>query len=255
LLAHPLARGIDIDDPAATSVRRAIIAGNPFLLAIYRDWYRDLAAVLPPGREPVLELGSGAGFMRQHIPGLIASDVLRCGGVDVVLDAGRLPFGERSLRGIAMTNVLHHIPDVQCFFRDAARCVRPGGVMAMIEPWVTPWSRLVYSGLHHEPFSPEAAEWTFPSTGPLSGANGALPWIVFERDRSRFSQQFPCWRLQSVDLRMPFMYLFSGGVSMRRLLPGVAAPLCRLVERAFTPWIHRWAMFARIVLRREATTT
>src|SRR5262249_31802772 len=37
----------------------------------------------------------------------------------------------------------------------ATRCVRSGGVVAMIEPWVTPWSRFVYTRLHHEPFQPE----------------------------------------------------------------------------------------------------
>jgi 2-polyprenyl-3-methyl-5-hydroxy-6-metoxy-1,4-benzoquinol methylase len=48
-----------------------------------------------------------------------------------------------SLRGIVMTNVLHHIPDARAFLKEAARCLHPGGVIAMIEPWVSPWSRLI----------------------------------------------------------------------------------------------------------------
>jgi len=43
-----------------------------------------------------------------------------------------------SLRAIVMTDVLHHIPNVESFFAEAARCVRPGGVIVMIEPWLTP---------------------------------------------------------------------------------------------------------------------
>jgi SAM-dependent methyltransferase len=187
------------------------------------------------------------------VPGLITSDLLQCDGVDLVLDAGQLPFGEGTLRGIAMTNVLHHVPDVRAFFRDAARCIRPGGAIAMIEPWVTPWSRVVWGRLHHEPFVPEAADWTFPSTGPLSGANGALPWILFERDRARFLREFPAWRVHSVEPRMPFRYLLSGGVSMRPLLPGLAEPVCRRIEQALSPWAHRLAMFARIVLIRNVS--
>src|SRR5262244_3270831 len=63
----------------------------------------------------------------------------------------------------------------------ATRCVRLGGVVAMIEPWVTPWSRFVYTRLHHEPFQPEAEQWEFPVRRPRSGANGALPYIIFVR--------------------------------------------------------------------------
>ena len=31
----------------------------------------------------------------------------------------------------------------------------------MIEPWVTPWSSLIYKKLHHEPFQPRAEGWKF----------------------------------------------------------------------------------------------
>jgi hypothetical protein len=41
--------------------------------------------------------------------------------------------------------------------------------------------------------NPDAADWSFPAVGPLSGANGALPWILFERDRARFEREFPQW--------------------------------------------------------------
>ena len=41
------------------------------------------------------------------------------------------------------------------------------------------------------PFCPEAAAWEIPATGPLSGANGALPWMVFVRDRKRLLSPFP----------------------------------------------------------------
>jgi len=120
---------------------------------------------IPSGKEPVLELGSGAGFLRQYIPDLITSEVFRCPGVDLVLDATHLPIADASLRGIVMTDVLHHIRDSRSFFSEATRCVRPGGVIAMIEPWVTPWSRLVYTKFHHEPFQPKASKWELPEGG------------------------------------------------------------------------------------------
>ena len=126
---------------------------------------------------------------------------------------------DASLRAIVMTNVLHHLPDVASFFGEATRVVRPGGAIVMIEPWVTPWSRVIYTVLHHEPFDPTAAEWRVSGNGPLSGANGALPWILFERDRSRFEREFPALRVASITPGMPFRYLLSGGFTSGGMYP------------------------------------
>jgi hypothetical protein len=117
----------------------------------------------------------------------------------------------------------------------------------MVEPWVSTWSRPIYTRLHHEPFNPDAADWTFPQSGPVSGANGALPWIIFERDRSAFEAEFPELEIETVRPFMPFRYLVSGGVSMRQLMPEATFPLWRGLER----WPRRWSMFAFVQLRRR----
>ena len=249
LLAHPLTRGVDIDDPQTTVLRRRIVRTKPFLRRIYDEWYRLLAADVPAGPGAVLELGSGAGFLDEYVPGLITSEVFVTPGVRVVLDGRRLPFADAALRAIVMSDVLHHIPDARGFFAEATRCVRPGGVVAMVEPWVSAWSRLVYTRLHHEPFRPDADRWDFPTTGPLSGANGALPWVLFARDRDQFRREFPHWHIETIRPFMPLRYLVSGGVSMRSLVPGWTFGLWRGVERALGP---RGAMFAHVVLRRIA---
>lgn len=250
-LEHPLTHGLDLDDPRTTDLRRRIIREKAFLRRIYEEWYETLVKSLPPGDEPVLEIGAGAGFMKDYLPGLITSDVLDCDGVDMVFDATRMPFEDASLRAIVMTNVLHHIAEPRRFFREAARTVRAGGRMAMIEPWVTPWSRVIHTKLHHEPFVPEADEWGFPETGPLSGANGALPWILFERDRAEFESEFPEWRVERVRPMMPFRYIASGGLATRDLMPGWTYGLWSGLERLFEPWMRTWAMMAHIVLVRE----
>lgn len=250
LLQHPLTRGLDIDDPQTTMLRRAIIAEKPFLRQVYAEWYAGIAAELPMVPGPVLELGSGAGFLGAVVPGLIATDIFPCPNLDAVADGHGLPVADGSLRAIVMTNVFHHLAQPRRFLAEAARCVRPGGALVMVEPWVTPWSRLIYTRLHHEPFAPELATWEFPSSGPLSGANGALPWIVFQRDRARLAAEFPAWKLRSVDTMMPFRYLLSGGVSLRALMPGWSFGLWSGVERVLEPWMGRLAMFARVVLVR-----
>lgn len=249
MLTHPLGRGIPVDDPRAIPIRREMIRRKGFLRRVYAAWYHALLLTLPDSGAPVLELGSGPSFLKSLVPDLITSDVQMGAEVDVVLDGMHLPLASGSLRGIVMTNVLHHLRDVHHFFQSAQRAVRPGGVLAMIEPWVTDFSRRVYS-FHHEPFQPEAQDWAFPPAGPMSGANGALPWIVFARDRARFETEFPNWRLETVEPIMPLLYLLSGGVSMRSLMPGWSFGFWSGVERVLSVFRGRTAMFALIVLRR-----
>ncbi len=251
LLAHPLTCGLDLDDPRTTELRRRIIQEKSFLRQIYQEWYLTLAGDLPTGAGATVELGSGAGFLKDFVPNLVTSEVFSCVGVDVVLSGLDLPIKSASLGAIVMVDVLHHLPQVRLFLREAARCIRPGGVVAMIEPWVTPWSRLVYTRMHHEPFVPAAAQWEFPASGPLSGANGALPYILFARDRAQFEREFPMWRIRTVEPTMPFRYLVSGGVSMRSLMPGWSFGGWRRFENILRPIMGELAMFAHIVLQKR----
>ncbi|MBI5393891.1 MAG: methyltransferase domain-containing protein [Verrucomicrobia bacterium] len=251
-LVHRRLRGVDIHDPQVTLLRREIIQGNPFLRRIYQEWYAAVASKLPGGPGAVLELGSGAGFLSEFVPDLVTSETFFYPHVRVVLDGQRLPFSDGALRGLVLIDVLHHLPQVGLFFREAARCVRPGGALTMIEPWVTAWSRFVYGRLHHEPFVPDATDWEFPEIGPLAQANVALPWIVFARDRARFEREFPQWTVDSIELKMPFRYLLSGGVSCRPLAPGWSYGAWQGLERSLGPWMKHLAILAHITLRRTA---
>jgi SAM-dependent methyltransferase len=250
LLRHPATGNFDLDDPRTIVIRREILQQKRFLQRIYSDWYQNILAVMPQGDGPVVEMGSGVGYLSGVLPGAITSDLLFVSHVRAVLDGCRLPFAAGSLRAIVMTNVFHHLPHPEAFLYDAERSLRPGGIVAMVEPWFTPWSRLVYGRLHHEPFNSAAESWELPKGGPLSGANGALPWIVFERDRARFEAAFLGLRVRSIRPLMPFSYLLSGGFSALAPMPGWSFRLWRAIERALEP-LNPWlAMFALIVLDR-----
>ena len=106
-------------------------------------------------------------------------------------------------------------------------------------------TKWVYQNLHHEPFDTNAG-WTLPASGPLSGANGALPWILFERDRKKFEQQFIGWSIEEIKTFMPFAYLLSGGVSMRSFAPEGSYRFVRWLEKGAET--KNWGMFAIIKL-------
>ena len=253
LLQHPLTKGLDLDDPRTTVLRRRIIREKGFLSKVYREWCVRIRDSVPAGPGRVLELGSGGGMLREFMPELLTSDVLTLPRLDVVAMGEALPFGAATLKAIVMTNVFHHVPDVRALLREAARVTRTGGRVVMIEPWNTPWSRLVYRGVHHEPFEPAVRDWALaPGGGPLGAANGALPWIVFERDRRRFEEAFREWRLASIAPFMPLSYILSGGVSLRVQFPPVTYAFVRRVEESLPQRL--FAMFAIVVLERTSPT-
>jgi SAM-dependent methyltransferase len=250
-LGNPLTRGLSIDDPRTTELRRRIVREKAFLRRIYVEWYQSIAAAVPTGSEAVLEIGSGAGFLDEYIPNLITSEIFPCPGVRLVLNGQYLPFRDAALRAVVMVDVLHHIPQPRRLLAEAARCVRPGGVFAAIEPWATPWSRWIHRRLHYERFDAEAPDWEIPPRGPLSGANGAMPWIIFHRDRRKFESEFPQWRIASIKPTMPVRYILSGGVRLRALMPGFTFGFWRAMESIVDPWHDMLAMFAQIVLQRR----
>jgi hypothetical protein len=84
----------------------------------------------------------------------------------------------------------------------------------------------------------------------VSGANAALPWIVFDRDRARLESEWPDLRLLEVVPFMAWRYLASGGVSMRSLQPGWSYRGWRRLERMLGVE-RRMAVFALIVVERS----
>jgi SAM-dependent methyltransferase len=221
-----------------------------FLKQIYAEWRDMLVATIPDGPGAIVELGAGDQRMPPVAPRAVRTDVRPLPGLTLAADARRLPFRDASVKAMVMTDVFHHVPDVERFLDDVTRALRPGGVMAMVEPWHTAWSRFVFQTFHHERFDPRARAWAFPEGDPMEAANGALPWMVFERDRERFERQFPHLRLERIDPFMPLRYLQSGGIRFPSLQPGWMFPVWTSLERAAGSITRRCAMFAFIVLRR-----
>ena len=134
---------------------RRIWNEKPELAVVYRPWFDWLLESLPQSGR-ILEVGAGPGFLaefaRRAHPGLgwVASELLAPRWVDVCADAGRLPFPDASFDGIAALDVLHHLPEPRRFFAEAARVLREGAPLRMVEPWVSPLSYPVYRWLHQE---------------------------------------------------------------------------------------------------------
>lgn len=210
-----------IDDPCRYYAIRAAIERKPMLKSIYREFYGYFRDCLQrcPEDGAVVEIGAGGGFASEMIPELIATDLIRYPTVDIVLDATQLPFPSGSVRCFMMLNTFHHIADCERFLEEAARCLVPGGRILIIDQHRGFISRPILRYFHNEDYDDRAVEWRFDSTGPLSGANGALAWIVFVRDRERFERSRPELRVVRYQPIMPLRYWLSGGLRRWNLLP------------------------------------
>jgi len=251
-LKLPEIRDIEnLDDPGVTLLHAKIIRQKSFLKKLYVDFYREfLKAVPQPRGKTIVELGSGGGFIKDVIANVTTSDILNLPNVDRVFSALDMPFENSSVDAFFMVDVLHHISDPKAFFKEALRCLKIGGKIVMIEPANTCWSRFIYKNFHHEPFDTQAPRQLAAGGGPLSKANGALPWIIFSRDRRNFEKEFPSLRIVGMKNHTPFRYLLSGGLTLRQLLPAFTYPVVKGIEYVLSPMRDLLGMFQTIELEK-----
>jgi SAM-dependent methyltransferase len=169
--------------------------------------------------------------------------------LDKVFSALDMPFEETSVDAFFMFDVLHHVIDPEAFFKEALRCLKPSGKIVMIEPANTLWARFIYRNFHHELFDPQA-QWHLEEVGPLSHGNGAMPWIIFSRDRRIFEKEFPELRIIRIRNHTPLRYLISGGLSLRQLLPSFTYPFIKAIEYILSPINNFLGMFQTIELEK-----
>jgi SAM-dependent methyltransferase len=240
----------NLDLPSATLLHRKIIMGKGFLKRLYVDWYAEFEQVArSSGPGALVELGSGGGFLKEIVPGIITSDLLFLPGTDINFSAISMPFKNNSVKAFFMLDVLHHINDPLIFFQELTRCLPSGGKIVMIEPANTAWSRLIWKNFHHEDFNPQA-EWKMEGNGPLTSANSALPWIIFFRDRVKFNRDFPALIINRISLHTPFRYLISGGLSIKQLLPTFTYGFINILEKGLQPFSGSLGMFMTIEIEK-----
>ena len=239
----------NLDDPSVTISRRKIVRKKRFIYKIYEEWYNLVKRHLPLQNEIIVELGSGAGFIKETISNSITSDIMFLPFVDIVMNGLNLPFPTNSIDCLVLIDVFHHISNVNLFFNEAIKTLRKGGRIIMIEPWINNWSFWIFSNLHHEAIDVSIDGWDFTSSGPLSGANQALPWIVFKRDREIFEEKYPALRINEITPLMPLIYLLSGGFKNSLTMPAFSYSFWKKVEQVLFSE-EKKGMFGLIVLEK-----
>lgn len=242
----------DLNNLETTLFHGKLIQQKIFLKNIYIDFYKRILDSLCFKNKKgfLIEIGSGGGFIKEIIPKVKTSDLMKIPSVDLQFSALKIPFKKNSVNAFLMIDVLHHISDTSKFFEEVNRCLKKGGQLIMIEPANTLLGGLILKYFHHEPFLPQSKQWRFNSSGPLSGANSALPWIIFFRDKGKFQKKYENFRIIKLEAHTPFSYIISGGLTFPSFLPGFTYPLIRSIEFLLTPLNKYLGMFYTISLKK-----
>ena len=216
---------VQLDGAESVALHHQIIRRNRLLKAHYTEIYQTFQSADEQVRHlhlPSLEIGSGGGYLKEFIPEVITSDVVMSDGLDRIEDAVQLSFPDQSLKAVYAMGVLHHIPEPQKCLAEIQRVLAPGGVFVCYEPSSTPFGYFMNRHFHREWTDKTVTEWIIPREGiggRLTGANMAIPYIIFKRDRALFKARFPNLKVRETKYIDFLRYTLSGGLSFQPFVP------------------------------------
>ena len=193
---------------------------KPLLQKIYASFYRRILALIDPqipGR--VVEIGSGIGNLKAHLPEAITTDLFPNPWLDLVCDGYEMPFVDGSLSHLVLFDVFHHLRAPNAFLREAKRVLSAKGRVILFEPYISWASYPVYGLLHHEPVAwqePINLTDSLPRPRDYYAAQGNATRLFFRREIS----DWPIgWKVLHTEAFSSFAYLFSGGYSKPVMYP------------------------------------
>jgi len=239
---------------------REIWRRKPVLQDVYSVWFEALLGRIPAGGL-VVEIGAGPGFMAEHArrvrPDLrwIASDLIEAPWNDLAADGLRLPLRPGQVDTLVGLDLLHHLASPALFFAEAARVLRPGRSLRMIEPWVTGFSYPIYRFLHQEGCRTDLDPWRpfgvrHSAEKEAFEGDNAGPWRLVQTTSAERWQELG-FAPPQVDLFNGFAYLFSLGFRRSSLLPRPLAPALLAVDRIAAPLSRQFGMRALLSWERR----
>jgi SAM-dependent methyltransferase len=170
-------------------------------------------------------------------------------------DALRLPFREGAVDAVTGLDVLHHFARPGEFLAEAARVLRPGGTLALVEPAVTPLSYPIYRWLHEEGCTTGLDPWDpFGSRGGTGKqafeGDAAIPWKILKAVGPEEWRQRGLEPPQVVTLNT-FAYLLSLGFRDASLLPAPLVEPMLGLDRRLQRWSGIFGMRIMAVWRRR----
>jgi SAM-dependent methyltransferase len=259
-LQEPEVAGCPVDGLARFDAHRRVLLRKKQVRVVFEEFHQTFIRLdqqFFTGEGMTIELGAGVYPVRETAPSVLATDIVPAAHLDRVLDAGAMELADASVRAFYLQNVFHHFPQPSRFFDELERTLLPGGGAILIEPASGSLAAWLYPRLFaSEGYDQLAKSWDTPVGGPMSGANQALSYLIFDRDLDRFQTEHPTLEIVHRDVLGNWLrYLLSGGLNFRPLFPAAGTPLLRGFERILKPLRGKLGLHRVIVLRKRQASS
>lgn len=255
LLREPSVGGVDIDGEGRLEVHGEMLARKKMLRQVFTEFhhtFRTLDDRYFSAEGKRIELGAGVAPVKDSYPDVMSTDVVYSKNLDQVLDAEDMDLPDGSVRSFYAQNCFHHFPHPRKFFSELSRVLAHNGGAILLEPYYGFAAEFLYKRLFStEGFDKAYQSWETPVAGPMNGANQALSYIVFNRDRKLFEKSYPDLKIVHQELcSNQLKYLLSGGLNFRQILPDWMIPFVDLMQKVQSP-LNRWTSLHHIVVLRK----
>lgn len=228
---------------------------KPLLQQLYRGFYQKILELVDPalpGR--IVEIGSGIGNLKNHLPRGLATDIFPNPWLDLVCDAYALPFADRTLSHLILFDVFHHLRWPARMLAEAARVLVTRGRILIFEPYISAASSPAYGLFHHEPVAwHDKIETIVPNQATLAtagyyAAQGNATRLFF---RDAEPGLLEGWDVFHREAFAAFGYLLSGGFSKQAFYPPGWLPILQTLDRRLSKWPRLFGGRCLIGLRRR----
>lgn len=231
---------------------------KPLLRKVYSQFGREISKRVDrtsPGL--VVELGSGMGNIKEHLPDCITTDVFLNPWLDRVEDAYNLTFVDRTVSHLILFDVWHHLEYPGTALHEFHRVLTDRGKVIIFDPAMGVLGRFVFGAFHHEPLGlGEEIQWEAPAGLIAEG----LGYYAAQGNASRvfgssaFRERLCAWRVVEVSYFSGLAYLGTGGFRGPQLYPLAALPLLNRVD-SFLSRFPSLASRMLVVLEKQGETS
>ncbi len=256
-LQEPRLVGVDPDSEEMLAIHSKVLYEKPMMKGVFSEFYDTCVSLdkkhFATSKGKRIEIGAGVSFFKKKYPEIISTDIKKAENLDMVVDAQNMPFEKGSIHAIYGINCFHHFPNPNLFFKELERVLEKGGGCILIDPYYGMVAKRFYKKIFDsETFDTTQKEWVNESLGFMNGANQALSYIVFKRDRKKFEEMYP--NLEIViqkPLNNYMRYVLSGGLNFRQILPSSFSLVIKFFELVFIPFNSVLALHHVIVIRKK----
>jgi SAM-dependent methyltransferase len=210
---------------------------KPLLRKIYADFYQRILGLIDlrrPGQ--IVEVGSGIGNLKAHLPRAVCTDLFPNPWLDLVCDGYELPFIDGSISHLVLFDVFHHLRAPRAFFKEARRVLSASGRLILFEPYISWSSYPVYGLLHHEAVAlrqPISLAEVLPRPRDYYAAQANATRLFFANAQADWREN---WDVFHAEAFSAFSYLLAGGYSRPACYPTRWLPALQALDRKLSSW-------------------